>query len=163
MREVRPNVWQLTVDASSLKFPFEYKFVAVSNKTGAVVAWETRNNRIFHTQPLQRGETYFPPETEVFFNTRSLRVAGCAIPVFSLRSEASFGVGDFGDLKTFITWASATKQKVVQILPINDTTMTDTWMDSYPYNSISIYAFHPMYIDLRQLPALQNEKASQMF
>lgn len=66
MREVRPNVWQLTVDASSLKFPFEYKFVAVSNKTGAVVAWETRNNRIFHTQPLQRGETYFPPETEVF-------------------------------------------------------------------------------------------------
>lgn len=92
-----------------------------------------------------------------------MRVAGCAIPVFSLRSEGSFGVGDFGDLKTFITWASATKQKVVQILPINDTTMTDTWMDSYPYNSISIYAFHPMYIDLRQLPALQNEEASQIF
>lgn len=163
MREVRPNVWQLTVDASSLKFPFEYKFVAVSNKTGAVVEWETRNNRIFHTQPLQRGETYFPAETEVFFHTPELRVAGCAIPVFSLRSEGSFGVGDFGDLKMFITWASDTKQKVVQILPINDTTMTNTWMDSYPYNSISIYAFHPMYIDLRQLPALKDEAESKRF
>lgn len=163
MREVRPSVWQLTVNASSLKFPFEYKFVAVSNKTGAVVEWETRNNRIFHTQPLQRGETYFPAETEVFFHTPELRVAGCAIPVFSLRSEGSFGVGDFGDLKMFITWASDTKQKVVQILPINDTTMTNTWMDSYPYNSISIYAFHPMYIDLRQLPALKDEAESKRF
>ena len=55
-----------------------------------------------------------------------------------LRSEKSFGVGDFGDLKRMIDWAVATNQKAVQILPINDTTMTHTWTDSYPYSSISI-------------------------
>ena len=86
------------------------------------------------------------------------RVAGVAMPVFSLRSEGSFGVGDFGDLKLLIDWAVRTKQTAVQILPINDTTISNTWTDSYPYNSISIYAFHPQYIDLRQLPALKDEK-----
>ncbi len=90
------------------------------------------------------------------------RVAGVAVPIFSLKSEGSFGVGDFGDLKMLIDWAVATKQTAVQILPINDTTITNTWQDSYPYNSISIYAFHPQYADLRQLPALKDEaKAAQ--
>ena len=84
------------------------------------------------------------------------RVAGVAMPIFSLRSEGSFGVGDFGDLRQLIDWAVLTHQTAVQILPINDTTITGTWQDSYPYNSISIYAFHPQYVDLRQLPALKD-------
>jgi len=90
------------------------------------------------------------------------RVAGVAVPIFSLRSEGSFGVGDFGDLKTLIDWAVVTHQTAVQILPINDTTITNTWSDSYPYNSISIYALHPQYIDLRQLPSLKDaDKAAE--
>ena len=163
MNEVSPNVWQLTLDASTLKSPFEYKFVAINEKTGAVEEWETRPNRLFQIQPLQRGETYLPAETEVFFNRPAHRIAGTAIPVFSLRSKGSCGTGDFGDLKTFISWAEKTGQHAVQILPINDTVMTGTWLDSYPYNSISIYAFHPMYIDLRQLPALKDEAEMKEF
>lgn len=90
------------------------------------------------------------------------RIAGVAIPIFSLRSEGSFGVGDFGDLKTMIDWAAKTQMGALQILPINDTTISNTWTDSYPYNSISIYAYHPQYVDLRQLPVLQDsEKAAQ--
>lgn len=156
MQEISPNTWQLTIDASGLKYPLEYKFVEVDEQTLAITRWETRPNRILNIQPLQRGETYLPMETEVFFDDIRQRIAGTAIPVFSLRSEGSFGVGDFGDLKSFIGWAAATGQKAVQILPINDTTMMNTWRDSYPYNSISIYAFHPMYVDLRQLPALKD-------
>ncbi len=163
MQETQPNVWQITLDASSLDTPFEYKFVAISTKTGAVVEWEERPNRIFHKQPLHRGETYITEEAEIFFALPSPRLAGCAIPVFSLRSEGSFGVGDFGDLKTMIGWAASTGQKAVQILPINDTTMTGTWLDSYPYKSISIYAFHPMYTDLRQLPPIKDEKTARHF
>ena len=102
-------------------------------------------------------------ETEVFFDDTPHRIAGCAIPVFSLRSEGSCGMGDFGDLKMLMDWAYETKQKAIQILPINDTTLTGKWTDSYPYNSISIYAFHPMYIDLRQLPPLHNKKAAEAF
>lgn len=156
MQEVQPNVWHLTLDASSLQFPFEYKFAAINTETGAIEEWECGSNRLFQVQPLLRGETYLPMETEVFFRSPAKKIAGSAIPVFSLRSEGSFGVGDFGDLKHFITWAAETGQQAVQILPINDTTMTGTWTDSYPYSSISIYAFHPMFVDLRQLPALKD-------
>lgn len=163
MQEVRPNVWHITLDASSLQLPFEYKFVAINAESGAVEEWESRPNRLFNVQPLQRGETYLPMETEVFFALPARKFAGSAIPVFSLRSEGSCGVGDFGDLKTFVSWAADTAQHVVQILPINDTSITGSWTDSYPYNSISIYAFHPMYIDLRQLPALADVQFASRF
>lgn len=163
MQEVRPNVWHITLDASSLQLPFEYKFVAINAESGAVEEWESRPNRLFNVQPLQRGETYLPMETEVFFALPARKSAGSAIPVFSLRSEGSCGVGDFGDLKTFVSWAADTAQHVVQILPINDTSITGSWTDSYPYNSISIYAFHPMYIDLRQLPALADAQFASRF
>lgn len=91
------------------------------------------------------------------------RVAGVAVPVFSLRSEGGYGIGDFGDLKKLVDWAVLTHQRAVQILPINDTTITGTWTDSYPYNSISIYAFHPQYIDLRQLPALNDKDEAEKY
>ena len=77
--------------------------------------------------------------------------------------ENSFGVGDFGDLKRMIDWAVSTQQKVIQILPINDTTMTHAWTDSYPYNSISIYAFHPMYADIKQMGTLKDKSAAAKF
>ncbi len=157
MREIEPNVWHLELDSSSLASSFSYKFVAVDAVTGNIAEWENRGNRDLRLPPLQEGEVYLPAEAEAFFSSRSCRLAGTAIPVFSLRSEGSFGVGDFGDLKTFIDWAVMTGQRAVQLLPINDTTMTGRWIDSYPYSSISIYAFHPMYVDVRQLPCLKDE------
>ena len=71
--------------------------------------------------------------------------------------------GDFGDLKRMVDWAVNTRQKVIQILPVNDTTMTHAWTDSYPYNSISIYAFHPMYADIRQMGTLKDKEAASKF
>ncbi len=91
------------------------------------------------------------------------RIAGSAVPVFSLRSKGSFGVGDFGDLCQMIDWCHETHQKILQILPINDTTSSHTWVDSYPYSAISIYALHPQYIDLRQLPRLKDEALQAEF
>ena len=91
------------------------------------------------------------------------RIAGCAVPVFSLRTRGSFGTGDFGDLKQMVTWVAQTGQKILQILPINDTTSSGTWVDSYPYSAISIYALHPMYADLRQLPPLKDSGQAAHF
>lgn len=76
------------------------------------------------------------------------RGAGVAIPVFSLRSAAGCGVGEFADLKTMGDWAAATGLKMLQILPINDTTSSRTWTDSYPYSAISVFALHPLYLRL---------------
>ena len=158
MLEIKPNVWMTVIDASQLNFPLEYKFVAIDKETNKVVEWENHDNRIINRYYVLPTEAYITPEAEVMFNTKLPKVAGTAIPVFSLRSEGSFGVGDFGDLKKMVDWAALTHQHAIQILPINDTTVTNTWTDSYPYNSISIYAFHPMYVDLRQIGKLKDEK-----
>ena len=163
MTEVRPGVWQLAIGTASLPPCFEYKYVCLDPKTDDICEWETRENRRIDNLALKPDEMRVCTEEEAFFASENYRVAGCAIPVFSLRSEGSFGVGDFGDLQTFIGWAADTGQRAVQVLPINDTTMTGTWTDSYPYSSISIYAFHPMYIDLRQLPPLHDSDAAIAF
>lgn len=163
MHEVKPNEWQVAIDATILPPDFTYKYVTLSPEDGSITEWEAHENRNITPPSLQPGETYVTPEEEVFFASESYKIAGCAIPVFSLRSEGSYGVGDFGDLKSFIRWAAHTHQRAVQVLPINDTTMTGTWTDSYPYSSISIYAFHPMYVDLRQLPALNDQASAITF
>ena len=152
-------IWQVEVGTEELTGPLEYKFILREKATGKLVAWEQGFNHVLPL-PASKGETLVVTAAEPDFGQRPWRGAGVAVPVFSLRSEGSFGVGDFGDLQRLIDWAASTHQRVVQILPINDTTMTHTWTDSYPYNSISIYAFHPMYLDLRQLPPLQDEQAA---
>ena len=129
--------WQIELDASKLKYPLEYKFILYNKQEKKADCWEKN-------PPAWKG-------------------AGIAIPVFSLKSEKSFGVGDFGDLKRMVDWAVNTRQKVIQILPVNDTTMTHAWTDSYPYNSISIYAFHPMYADIRQMGTLKDKEAASKF
>ena len=155
--------WKIELDISKLSFPMEYKFVLYNKKSKSVVAWENNANRYLTDPQLEDNETVVVDNHFIYFNLPAWRGAGVAIPVFSLRSKKSFGVGDFGDLKGMIDWAVATKQKVVQILPINDTTITHTWMDSYPYNSISIYAFHPMYTDLKQLGTLKDKNKMAYF
>lgn len=79
-----------------------------SPEDGSITEWEAHENRSITPPSLQPGETYVTPEEEVFFASESYKIAGCAIPVFSLRSEGSYGVGDFGDLKSFIRWAAHT-------------------------------------------------------
>ena len=73
---------------------------------------------------------------------------GVAIPVFSLRSRESFGIGEFEDLKLLVDWCVKTGQNIIQILPINDTTFFHTWQDSYPYNACSSFALHPQFLRL---------------
>ena len=162
MEEIQANEWIATLPLPNIQFPLEFKFVALNAETGKLEEWESGGNRQIWPIELHNGEIFYTQEMEVHFESMNRKIAGTAIPVFSLRSEGSFGIGDFGDLKKFIDWAKKTHQQAIQILPINDTTITHTWTDSYPYNSISIYAFHPMYIDLRQLGKLKDKKAAAL-
>ncbi len=155
--------WQVEIDSSKITYPLEYKFVLYNLKENKVEAWESNPNRCLSDPSLQENETLIISDRHVFFDLPVWKGAGVAIPVFSLRSENSFGIGDFGDLKQMIDWAVQTDQKVVQVLPINDTTLSHTWMDSYPYNSISIYALHPMYMSLKRLPPLKDKEKAAYF
>lgn len=163
MQPCGPNEWCILLDATGIRYPFEYKYLAWDTENNCEGEWISGNNRQISSLPLQEGDLLVISDDEVHFDLPAWKAAGVAVPVFSLRSEQSFGVGDFGDLKKTIDWAVLTGQKVVQILPINDTTITHTWTDSYPYNSISIYAFHPMYIDLNQLEALEDAGQRESF
>ena len=91
------------------------------------------------------------------------RVAGTLVPVFSLRTRRSFGVGDFGDLRQMVDWVATSGQRLLQILPINDTTSSHTWGDSYPYSCISVFALHPQYVELGALPKLKKEADRKRF
>jgi 4-alpha-glucanotransferase len=91
------------------------------------------------------------------------RAAGVCVPVFSLRSEHSYGVGDFGDLRRFVDWAVATGMKVIQLLPVNDTTRFHHWGDSCPYNVSSAFALHPHYVDLEAAGTLRSKEKMTQF
>ena len=102
-------------------------------------------------------------QVEVARAEETWRAAGVAIPVFSLRSEHSFGVGDFGDLRRFVDWAVATGMKFIQVLPVNDTTTDGRWHDSYPYNIVSMFALHPHYVDLEAAGTLRSKTQMTKF
>ena len=155
MYEHEYHEWVISLDASKLPQTIEFKFVLLGLDQPI---WEQGENRVVELPPIGSNEVIVYELSQVYFPVYPWKGAGTVIPIFSLRSEGSFGVGDFGDLKMMIDWADKTQQRVIQVLPINDTNMTYTWQDSYPYNSISIYALHPQYTDLRQLPEIKNEE-----
>jgi 4-alpha-glucanotransferase len=145
------------VDLTGMFFPVFYKYGVYDIGTKEFVRFEDGSNRVLHANAeperlvvLNDGFIHLPADT--------WKGAGVAIPVFSLRSEKSFGVGEFSDLKLLTDWCCKAGLKLIQILPVNDTISTGTWTDSYPYAAISAFALHPMYIDLKAV-ALKTTKA----
>ena len=161
MTEHENNEWVVSLDADRLPETFEFKFIFFDDDGN--LNWENADNRTINLPALNEGDVVVYELSQAYLPIYPWKGAGTVIPVFSLRSEGSFGVGDFGDLKMMVDWCAKTKQRILQVLPINDTNMTGTWQDSYPYNSISIYALHPQYTDLRQLPELKDEALRQHF
>ena len=138
MIEHNHNEWVITLDANAFKKAMvEFKFVIMGSK-GKAVIWETGDNRTVLLPVVKDGEHIVYELQQAYFPLYPAKLAGTVVPIFSLRSEGSFGVGDFGDLKLMVDWVASTGQRALQVLPINDTTITHTWSDSYPYNSISI-------------------------
>ena len=162
MYEHNYNEWVADLDIEAFKEKVaELKFIATTDNGD--VLWETGFNRKIEIPELKKGEACVYDMDQAFFEICDTKLAGTLVPVFSLRTKGSFGVGDFGDLKMMIDWVAETKQKVLQVLPINDTTSTHTWIDSYPYSCISIFALHPQYADLRQLPQIADKKKATEF
>ncbi len=147
MVEVAENHWQLGLDLP-VDWEVEYKYGLYSSSEGKAVKLEDgENNRVLEGRD---GMDFTRVSHESFRRSADLkfRAAGVAIPVFSLRSARGCGTGEFADLKEMADWAAQAGLKMLQILPINDTTSSRTWTDSYPYSAISVYALHPIYLRL---------------
>lgn len=165
--------WAVNIDAELIYDEVEYKYVVV-DADNKILRWEEGENRKLRCPRLQAKQMWIKTderpsainsihEDDGRRRTDNWKIAGVVIPVFSLRSARSYGVGDFGDLKAMIQWMVKTKMHIIQILPINDTTTMGTWQDSYPYNAISVFALHPLYCDLNALPQLKNRLTMEKF
>jgi 4-alpha-glucanotransferase len=145
------------VDLSNQSFPITYKYGVYDVEGKGLIRYEAGSNRILYDAPapdkytvVNDGFAVLPADT--------WKGAGVAIPVFSLRSEKSFGVGEFEDLKRLADWGAQAGLKLIQILPVNDTTATHSWTDSYPYAAISAFALHPLYLNLAAVANVKNRK-----
>jgi len=143
------NWWTCRLDIPKESTPIVYKYGVYHQKDKKFLRYESGENRLLHGDAhhhkiniLHDGFVWMPNNT--------WRAAGVAIPVFSLRSRNSFGVGEFTDLPLLIDWAAKCGLRLVQILPVNDTIATHTWWDSYPYAAISAFALHPLYLNLEK-------------
>ena len=142
--------WTVPLTKNDFENGLEYKYVLIDTIDESHVIWEVGENRSIEPQKIPVSASVIRQDELPRMQQMTWKGTGCVIPVFSLRSKGSFGIGDFGDLKTCIRWAADTGLKAIQLLPINDTTRDGSWRDSYPYNGISVFALHPIYLDPRE-------------
>jgi 4-alpha-glucanotransferase len=142
--------WIAGLDLNESSFPVAYKYGVFNTKEKKFISYERGNNRLLYSDASKKKITV-QHDGFVHLPNNTWKGSGVAIPVFSLRSKNSFGVGEFTDIKLLVDWASKVGLKLIQILPINDTIATQSWKDSYPYAAISAFALHPIYINLGKL------------
>lgn len=144
------GIWEAAVILPANQ-TIEYKYGLMHTGSKEVLDIEYGDNR--WASP-NKEKNVLQIKSDHFFKFKSFQMyhaAGVSVPVFALRTENGFGVGEFPDLKNLADWAAKTNLSVLQILPINDTTANYTWTDSYPYAAISVYALHPQYLSIENL------------
>eukprot|EP00033_Pygsuia_biforma_P000360 GCRY01000433.1.p1 GENE.GCRY01000433.1~~GCRY01000433.1.p1 ORF type:complete len:939 (+),score=245.39 GCRY01000433.1:181-2997(+) len=145
--------WNLDIALRQNVTSFQYKYVIMRKDESLI--WET-TPRWFTAPSLSSkdlsklfvnkndGRFCIPPHSEKI----AFKGAGVIVPVFSLRSEKNCGVGEFLDLIPFVDWANIAGMKLIQTLPVTDSTIRGDWIDSYPYSPASVFALHPLYMNL---------------
>src|SRR5438477_8791009 len=72
------------------------------------------------------------------------RRAGVLIPLFSIASSRSWGIGEIGDIEPITRWLESAGQRILQLLPINEMPPGE----SSPYSALSAMAIDPQFITL---------------
>jgi len=162
------SVWSVTLQECSKEDLENYEYLVMED--GLIVRQEWKNHTRILTSVTDEavledswidcpvdGCRFTMAHQAPEFDRPGFRCAGTAIPVFSLRTPDDFGIGEFRDLRLLVDWAAATGQKIIQLLPVTDTTRKGEWKDSYPYSPISSFALHPLYIRLQETGVPENE------
>lgn len=154
--------WVTRVDLSKEDFPIPYKYGIWSQAGQQLVRFESGDNRTLYF-PGERSAKVLLHDGFLRMPNDTFRGAGVAIPVFSLRTEKSYGTGEFTDLKQLADWAVRTGLKLIQLLPVNDTSATGTWTDSYPYAAVSAFALHPLYLNVSEVAGKKHASLLKSF
>ncbi len=142
--------FEISLNLNQCNFPFVYKYGVYDTVKKVFVNFESDNNRVLY-ENVGKDKLVIINDGFVHLSNTEWKGAGVAIPVFSLKSNQSVGVGEFTDIQLLVDWAKTIGLKLIQLLPLNDTTATHTFMDSYPYAGISAFALHPMFIRIQDL------------
>lgn len=160
-RPAEEDCFTVQLNLSKSSFPIAYKYGIYDTVAKQFICFEAGDNRVLHDVAgkqkqviVNDGFTVLPDNT--------WKGAGVAIPVFSLRSKQSLGVGEFTDLKLLVDWARGTGLKMIQLLPVNDTIATHSWTDSYPYAAISAFALHPLYLNIEKIGSKNKKLLKQV-
>ncbi|KQT20587.1 4-alpha-glucanotransferase [Chryseobacterium sp. Leaf405] len=144
------GIWETSVEIPENEL-IQYKYCLYDSEEKKIIDIEAGENRFTQSNQTKDVLQIVSDHYFKFKLSQMYHDAGVAVPVFSLRAEDGFGVGEFADLKKLADWANEMNLGIIQILPINDTTANYTWTDSYPYAAVSVYALHPQYISLENL------------
>ncbi|HTB52540.1 MAG TPA: 4-alpha-glucanotransferase [Ferruginibacter sp.] len=148
--------WSAKVAITNEDFPISYKYGVYDIRQGSFVAYEIGENRLLLGNSTKENITIIH-DGFIHAGKPDWKGAGVAIPVFSLRTEKGLGTGEFADINLLVDWAKNSGLKLIQLLPVNDTTSTYTWRDSYPYSAISAFALHPLYLNLDKVASPENK------
>ncbi len=146
--ELKNGQWHLRLNLAKEKFPLEYK-LGVYDLRLHKMDFEAGENRVLPV-PSEKESLSFLNHTIDTSKVR-WRAAGVNIQLSSLKTAKSWGVGEFTDLNLFTDFTKAAGMRLIQLLPINDTTATHTNKDSYPYSAVSAFALHPIYLNVQKL------------
>ncbi len=164
------GIWTVTVDKCTKEDLQEYGYAVMYNGLVSRVEWSnhcSKPARVIEDKWIDcpiPGCHFNRKHQAEMFDQPGFKGAGTVVPVFALRSEDDFGIGEFKDLKPVVDWAASTGQCIIQLLPVNDTTRRGEWKDSYPYSPVSAFALHPIYMDLKALgiwPGVKYTKLQQ--
>eukprot|EP00850_Spirogloea_muscicola_P013966 SM000097S24819 [mRNA] locus=s97:544160:552835:+ [translate_table: standard] len=147
---VDKSTWERDVPITRSDFPIHYKYI-VKGTSSSTVLPEHGPDRILKLDTAARKPSDMIITSDGSFKTLPWRGAGVAVPVFSMRSEDDVGAGEFLDLKLLVDLAVKSGLRLVQLLPVNDTSVNGMWWDSYPYSSLSVFALHPLYLRIQAL------------
>ena len=147
MSQTEENWWTTRVDLSKMKVEVHYKYGVYDPEMNLFRYFESGPD---HTAPVINLKKTYVQLSDGFVRIQnsSWKGAGVGIPVFSIRTKTSFGVGDFIDIKLFVDWAEKVGLKLIQVLPLNDTIGTHTDADVLPYAAISAFALNPLFLNL---------------
>ena len=146
------TLWSKEIRLNKKSDILHFKFGIYDSKTENLISLELGEDRyVYDIDFVPKKPTLVKVKSNYRYSNVEWHGAGVAIPVFSLRSENGMGVGEFDDIKVLVDWCKKTGMKMIQILPVNDTVHTRTWVDSYPYSAISIFALHPIYLNIESI------------
>ncbi len=130
-------------------FPLEYKLGVYDAVQQTIIVFEEGANRILnYDRHTQSANFIYVPNV---FQQYAWKGAGVNVQLSSLKRNNGWGTGEFSDIRLLADWCRKTGLKMIQLLPINDTTTHASGNDSYPYAAISAFALHPQFLNVQQL------------